>query len=235
MSDLRCIKGVWYDFGCKNESFLITAKELQTLGIKIFYFMLRFDNPKVADIDPFKPNLSEQEATALMIEYKNNIWMFARTAVRMRTDKGDVPFGLHRGLAAALWNFEHNQDFCLNEPRQTWKTTGTLGGCVLWAFQLSRNLKIHFFGKEMMGKLKSLVSLLRFCRITYSTTLLQFTRKLLACPRHKVWDVVALAQSCTSMRLSTLRSFQKYWRTLPLCLRLHLKTLKQPVNPIVVL
>ena len=117
------------------------------------------DNPKVADIDPFKPNLSEQEATALMIEYKNNIWMFARTAVRMRTDKGDVPFGLHRGLAAALWNFEHNQDFCLNEPRQTWKTTGTLGGCVLWAFQLSRNLKIHFFGKEMENTQRNLDTL----------------------------------------------------------------------------
>lgn len=159
MSDLRCIKGVWYDFGCKNESFLITAKELQTLGIKNYYFMLRIDNPKVADIDPFKPNLSEQEATALMIEYKNNIWMFARTAVRMRTDKGDVPFGLHRGLAAALWNFEHNQDFCLNEPRQTWKTTGTLGGCVLWVFQLSRNLKIHFFGKEMENTQRNLDTL----------------------------------------------------------------------------
>lgn len=159
MSDLKYINGKWYDFGCKNESFLITAKELKTLGIKNYYFMLRIDNPRVADIDPFKPNLSRQEATALMHEYQGNLWMFARTAVRMRTDKGIVPFGLHRGLAAALWNFERNQDFCLNEPRQTWKTTGTLAGGVLWAFQLSTNLKIHFFGKETENTQRNLMTL----------------------------------------------------------------------------
>lgn len=148
MSDIKQINGKYYDFKCKNDTFLLTAKELQTLGIKNYYFMLRIENPRVADIDPFKPNITEQEINALMQEYKRNLWFFARTAVRMRTDKGVVPYGLHRGLAAALWCFERHQDFCLNEPRQTWKTTGTIGGPVLWAFQLSSNLHVHFFGKE---------------------------------------------------------------------------------------
>lgn len=159
MSDIRKIKGLYYDFGCKNESFLITAKELQTLGIKNYYFMLRINNPIVADIDPFKPNITQAEVELLMNEYKNNVWTFARTAVRMRTDKGIVPYGLHRGLAAAIWNFERNQDFCLNEPRQTWKTTGTLAACVLWAFQLSSNLKMHFFGKETENTQRNLATL----------------------------------------------------------------------------
>lgn len=159
MSDIKQINGKYYDFGCKNESFLLTAKELQTLGIKNYYFMLRIDNPRVADIDPFKPNITAQEVNALMNEYKNNMWMFARTAVRMRTDKGVVPYGLHRGLAAALWCFERHQDFCLNEPRQTWKTTGTIGAPVLWAFQLSRNLHVHFFGKETDNTKRNLAHL----------------------------------------------------------------------------
>lgn len=159
MSDIKQINGKYYDFGSKNESFLLTAKELQTLGIKNYYFMLRIDNPRVADIDPFKPNITAQEVNALMNEYKNNMWMFARTAVRMRTDKGVVPYGLHRGLAAALWCFERHQDFCLNEPRQTWKTTGTIGAPVLWAFQLSRNLHVHFFGKETDNTKRNLAHL----------------------------------------------------------------------------
>lgn len=159
MSDIKQINGKYYDFGCKNESFLLTAKELQTLGIKNYYFMLRIDNPRVADIDPFKPNITAQEVNALMNEYRNNMWMFARTAVRMRTDKGVVPYGLHRGLAAALWCFERHQDFCLNEPRQTWKTTGTIGAPVLWAFQLSRNLHVHFFGKETDNTKRNLAHL----------------------------------------------------------------------------
>ena len=166
MSDIKRINGKYYDFGCKNESFLLTAKELQTLGIKNYYFMLRIDNPRVADIDPFKPNITPQEVQALMHEYRTNMWFFIRTAVRMRTGKGVVPYSLHRGLAAALWCFERSQDFCLNEPRQTYKTTGTLGGPVLWAFQLSKNSKMHFFGKETdntkrnLGHLKSNIELL---------------------------------------------------------------------------
>lgn len=159
MSDIKQINGKYYDFGCKNESFLLTAKELKTLGIKNYYFMLRIDNPRVADIDPFKPNITDQEAQALMQEYRNNLWFFARTAVRMRTDKGIVPYGLHRGLAAALWCFERHQDHCLNEPRQTWKTTGTIGGPVLWAFQLSSNLHVHFFGKETDNTKRNLAHL----------------------------------------------------------------------------
>lgn len=153
------IDGKYYDFGCKNESFLVTAKELKTLGIKNYYFMLRINNPRVADIDPFKPNITGQEVNALMEEYKNNMWFFCRSAVRMRTDKGVVPYGLHRGLAAALWSFERHQDFCLNEPRQTWKTTGTIGGPVLWAFQLSSNLHVHFFGKETDNTKRNLAHL----------------------------------------------------------------------------
>lgn len=159
MSDIKMINGKYYDFGCSNKSFLQTAMELKTLGIKNYYFMLRIDNPRVADIDPFNPNITAQEVDALMEEYKHNLWMFARTAVRLRTDKGIVPYGLHRGLAAALWCFERSQDFCLNEPRQTWKTTGTIGACVLWAFQLSRNLKGHFFGKETANTKRNLATL----------------------------------------------------------------------------
>lgn len=148
MSDIKKINGVFYDFGCPNKSFLQTAMELKILGVKNYYFMLRIDDPRLADIDPFKPRITKQEIEALMHELKNNMWFFSRSVVRMRTDKGIVPLELHRGLAAAFWCFERHYDMCLCEPRQTWKTTGTIGGPVLWAFQLSQNLKVHFFGKE---------------------------------------------------------------------------------------
>ena len=167
MADIKMINGKYYDFtSTKNESFLLTAMELKTLGIKNYYFMLRINNPKVADIDPFNPNITTQEIQALLHEYRHNMWYFTRTAVRMRTGKGVVPYSLHRGLAAALWCFERSQDFCLNEPRQTYKTTGTLGGPVLWAFQLSKNCKMHFFGKETdntkrnLGHLRSNIEIL---------------------------------------------------------------------------
>lgn len=159
MSDIKKINGKYYDFGCSNESFLLTAKELKQLGVKNYYFMLRIDNPRVADIDPFKKDITRQEIEALLQEFKGNMWSFMRMAVRMRTDKGIVPYGLHRGLAAACWCFERSQDNCLCEPRQTWKTTGIIAGPIQWAFQLSTNLKGHFFGKETDNTKRNLATL----------------------------------------------------------------------------
>jgi len=159
MSDLKQINGIWYDFNPPNDSFKLTAKELKVLGIKNFYFMFRIDHPELADIDPFNPRITRQEIDALMIEYRSNPWMFMRTAVKLRTDSGIVQYGLHRGLAAATWCAERHYDFCLCEPRQTWKTTGLIGGPLQWAFQLSSNLHMQFFGKETENTKRNLATL----------------------------------------------------------------------------
>lgn len=160
MADIKMINGKYYDFTSnKNESFLITAKELQELGIKNYYFMLKINNPRVADIDPFDPNISKQAILALLEEYMSNMWYFARTAVRLRTDAGIVEFCLHRGICASMWCFERHQDHCLTQPRQTYKTTGTIAGPLQWAFQFSQNLHMHFFGKETDNTKRNLANL----------------------------------------------------------------------------
>lgn len=163
MADIKMINGKYYDFSTTgpnaNESFLTTAKELKEVGIKNYYFMLRIDNPRVADIDPFKPNITPQEVQLLMNEFRNNVWSFMRMAVRLRTDAGIVKYGLHRGLAAVTWCFERHQDNCICEPRQTYKTTGTIAGPIQWAFQLSSNLQMHFFGKETDNTKRNLAHL----------------------------------------------------------------------------
>jgi hypothetical protein len=159
MSDIREINGKYYDFGTKNKSFLQTALELKHLGIKNYYFMLRIDNPRVADIDPFKPNITPQEVSVLMQELRSNLWYYSRAVARIRSDAGIVHFTLHRGLAAALWCFDKRFDCCLNEPRQTWKTSGTIATICGWAFQLSQNLKMHFFGKESENTKRNLATL----------------------------------------------------------------------------
>lgn len=159
MSDIKKINGKYYDFDPKNKSFLVTANELRVLGIKNYYFMLRIDNPRVADIDPFKKDITKQEVAALMREFMGNVWSFMRMAVRVRTDAGVVPYTLHRGLCAVTWCFERHQDNCICEPRQTYKTTGTIAGPIQWAFQLSENLHMHFFGKETDNTKRNLAHL----------------------------------------------------------------------------
>ena len=174
VSDIRKIKDKYYDFGCKNSSFLQTASELKILGIKNYYFMLEINNPRVADIDPFKPNITKQEVAVLLEELKSNLWFYARTVARIRSDAGVVPFALHRGLAAAIWAFVNQFDFCLCEPRQTWKTSGTIATIFTWAFQLSTNLNMHFFGKETENTKRNL-AIMRDC-IEVLPDWLQFKR-----------------------------------------------------------
>lgn len=152
----------YYDFAPKNESFIRTAMELKSVGVQNYYFMLEVKNPftGVADIDPFKPNITRQEIAALMREMRQNLWFYARTVSRVRSDAGVVPFCLHRGLAASLWCFSHNLDACLCEPRQTYKTTGLLTSAISWAFQIaSENTHIKFFGKETKNTKKNLADL----------------------------------------------------------------------------
>lgn len=162
MANIKKIGDKYYDFGCQNKSFLQTAMELKALGIRNYYFMLEVKNPfsGVCDIDPFKKNINRQEIEILMRELKQNMWFYARTVARVRSTAGIVPFCLHRGLAAEMWCFDNRIDSCLCEPRQTYKTTGTLASIFGWAFQIaSQNADIHFFGKESKNTKKNLADL----------------------------------------------------------------------------
>ena len=116
----------YYDFGTKNASFLLTAQELKTLGIKNYYFMLevKYPNLGVQDIDPHDPNISAEDIGRVVIECKNNPWYFFRECARVPVrGAGKLPLILTRASCAAVWCFIHSIDFMLCQPRQTHKTT----------------------------------------------------------------------------------------------------------------
>lgn len=116
----------YYDFGSKNSSFLLTAKELKELGIKKWYQCLevKYPNLGVQDIDPYDPNISPEMIGRLAVECKQNPWFFFREVTRVPVrGSGVIPLELHRGGHAAIWCFIHSIDFELVQPRQTFKTT----------------------------------------------------------------------------------------------------------------
>ena len=127
MSKLVRIGNKYYDFGTTNESFLQTAAELKTLGIKNWYFMLEVKYPQlgVQDIDPYDPKISKEDQGKIHIESKANLWFWLREVARIPAQGAPQPFrvGLTRASCAATWCYLHNIDFMLCQPRQTWKTT----------------------------------------------------------------------------------------------------------------
>lgn len=126
MSNIVKIGDKYYDFGTKNQSFLITAQELKTLGIKTYYFMLEVKHPEmgVQDLDPFDPKLSAEDMGRIILECKQNPWHFFREVARVPVSgTGSVPPILLRPSTAAIWCFMNSIDFLLCQPRQTYKST----------------------------------------------------------------------------------------------------------------
>lgn len=159
LSNIIQIGGKFYDFGTKNTSFLKTAQELKTLGIKNWFFMLevKYPNLGVQDIDPYNPNITPEETGKIHVECKNNPWFWLREVARVpaRGAPKPVRFEMHRAGCAAAWCFIHNIDFMLCQPRQTYKTTV----CMLlteYAFIYDlKNVEIPFMHRDGTRCLKN--------------------------------------------------------------------------------
>ena len=126
MSKIVKIKGRYYDLKPQNTSFLLTAQELKTLGIKNWYFMLEVKRPDlgVQDIDPWKKDITSEEIGKIVMECKLNPWYFFRQTIKIPVrGTGLCDPILHRASAALIWCFDHSIDVMLCEPRQCWKTT----------------------------------------------------------------------------------------------------------------
>jgi len=132
LSNIICLPDVngnkgYYDFGTKNVSFLQTAQELKSLGIKHWYLPLKVKYPQfnITDIDPYDPSLDPSTIGKIHMESKDNVWYWTREVARIPAKGAPEPFlpMLTRASCALMWNFEHNIDFMVVQPRQTHKTT----------------------------------------------------------------------------------------------------------------
>lgn len=126
MSNICKIGNKYYDFGTKNVSFLQTAQELRTVGIKNFYFFLEIKYPQlgVQDIDPYNKDITEEEIAKIVLECKSNPYFFFREVLRIPVrGVGLMPTDLTRMAAAMLWCFNNSIDFEICVSRQCRKTT----------------------------------------------------------------------------------------------------------------
>ena len=95
---IKRIKNRYYDTGTKNKSFLQVAKDLNKLGIKNYYFMLEIKDYTLVDVDPYSPNLTQDQVSRIMTECTRNIWYYLREICRIQYQGGvGVRFKEYRG------------------------------------------------------------------------------------------------------------------------------------------
>lgn len=147
-----------------NLSFLRTSKDLYTLGIKNYRFMLKLYDTELLNIDPYSPTLTAQEIKRVQYECKRNIWYFLRVIARLPVEGGAIGPGagmryqLNRGNLAETWCFVNNIDHYLVLPRQIGKTKSTLIA-ILWVFLFSSATKMMFLCKDGGGSKENLRTL----------------------------------------------------------------------------
>lgn len=127
-------KGKYYDVGTPNKSFLTLAKDLKTLGIKNWYFMLEIKDLSLIGVNPHAKDsegnctLTTDQIDRVIMECKCNPWYFLREVARI-ADSGaseGVPYKANRGNIAQAWCTLNNLDSWLCLPRQQGKTISAL-------------------------------------------------------------------------------------------------------------
>ena len=164
---IKRIGNKFYDVGTANKSFLQVAKDLKSLGIHNYYFMLEIYDYSLVNIDPCATNLTRDQISRIMTECTRNPWYYLREVCRIPDQGGvGIPFKANRGNIAQTWLTLHGIDSWLCLPRQQGKTISFL--CLIsWAYSFGTNNSTFIFvnkdsgnAKENLQRLKDIIDCL---------------------------------------------------------------------------
>lgn len=145
----------YYDLSTRNKSFLQLAKDLKTLGIKNWYFMLEIKDVSLVNIDPYavkkdgSPDLSRDQVSRIMLECARNPWYFLREISRIPDQGGtSVPYKANRGNIAQAYLIYKGFDSWLCLTRQKGKTQSALAFQVWMYLFGTTNSQFIFINKD---------------------------------------------------------------------------------------
>lgn len=107
-----------------NESFVEYSLLLKEMGVKNHLFPIILLNPELKGLDPFDPNLTNDEMLLFMTEFRLNPFAFFRKAARVPggTTENPIYFKANRGNIALYWLFFNHITPILIQIRQTGKS-----------------------------------------------------------------------------------------------------------------
>lgn len=112
-------------FETTNKSFLKLAKLYSEMGVDNNLFLLALLHDELRYVDPFSPELSEDQKTKIIVECRYNPWYYFREVVRLPAGAEPVRFHANRGNISLIWSFYNHIDYMLIQPRQTGKSGST--------------------------------------------------------------------------------------------------------------
>lgn len=103
-----------------NESFLKYAEILEHFGVENHSFCLNLINEDLKNVNPFDPDLTDEQKKAITEEAKNNPWYYFREIVRVPVHGRDeaVPFEAKDLWMSAMYSVFQGKDHYMFAPRQ---------------------------------------------------------------------------------------------------------------------
>lgn len=149
----QTLENISLDLDTKNTSFLKMAAVLHGAGVENCYFFLQLNNKKLKGVDPYDPDLTDEQRFMIFRECSENRWYFFREVFRVTEAGastevgGGTHFILNRGNLAYLWAMSLNISAYLIMPRQTGKTWAAIADAT-WVHQFVRGSNILHFNKN---------------------------------------------------------------------------------------
>jgi LAGLIDADG-like domain len=100
-----------------NKSFLRTAELFRQMGIKNYYFHLQINNPLLENVDPWDPNLTDQQKQWILTECNQNIWYIIREVIKIDGRR----FIGNRAVISFIWSCLNHLPTLILMPRQSGK------------------------------------------------------------------------------------------------------------------
>lgn len=101
-----------------NKSFLRTAELFRKMGIKNHSFHLQINNPLIKDLDPWDPELTEEQQWMILKECNENIWYVLREVLKVN---GSTRFRGNRAIISFVWCCLNHLPTTILLPRQSGK------------------------------------------------------------------------------------------------------------------
>jgi hypothetical protein len=147
-----------YDINTANRSFLKMAAYLRDNGVNNNKFMLSLLDDSLSGVDPFSPDLTNDQKIAIFRECSVNKWYFLREIVRVPVDGviEGIRYKLNLGNLSISYLKGKNINQIVVLPRQHGKTFGVIADDAWILLFAGTNTNIIYSNKEFKDSKKNL-------------------------------------------------------------------------------
>ena len=138
-----------YEITTNNRSFLVVSQQLKEHGVKNNKFMLALYDEKLVGVDPYSPDLTEEQKIRIYREIRLNKWYYLREVIRIPVTGTDgIKYELNIGNCAQSYAYWRNLNFITILPRQQGKTIGVVSDDTWTMLFGSKNCQAIYLNKQ---------------------------------------------------------------------------------------